>query len=54
MHSLQSYGNENDNGYDKHLRSQTDLVYLKPNFARKINDENFFLRVHSGLIRNIP
>ena len=25
MHRLLSYENENDNGYDKHLRSQTDL-----------------------------
>ena len=25
MHRLLGYGNENDNGYDKHLRSQTDL-----------------------------
>ena len=23
--NLLSYGNENDNGYDKHLRSQTEL-----------------------------
>ena len=29
VHRLLSYGNENDNGYDKHLRSQTDLYFAK-------------------------
>ena len=27
---LLSYENEHDNGYDKHLRSWTELMYLKP------------------------
>ena len=26
VHRLLSYGNENDNGYDKHLSSQSDLI----------------------------
>ena len=26
VHRLLTYGNENDNGYDKHLRMQTDLI----------------------------
>ena len=34
MHRLLSYGNENDNGYDKHLRSQTDLLCLNLDIIR--------------------
>ena len=36
MPRLLSYGNENDNGYDKHLRSQTDLLITVLPFGRKI------------------
>ena len=49
MHRLLSYGNENDNGYDKHLRSQTDLQtlgFLKLIFTLKSISFNPELRIY--------
>ena len=36
VHRLLSYGNENDNGYNKHLSSQTDLQSVKMIFLQNV------------------